>query len=288
MQFCHFFTQDYIFVNNQVNRACFTSLGADMLKILYAEDNAGMRKMVCHFLTNVGFEVIATTDGDEALEKATHEHFDVILLDVTMERMDGATAATEIRKASMNTSTPIVGLTGRTETSEIEFCKQSGMDIVLSKPVDLEALANTLHSSADDYYIDDVNEETLSEHSEKIAPKIIDVDVLQKYAQIAGTHSLEGILHDFSDLWPRKVGELYSSIVLTDTDCFARAGEELCAIAAGIGAGRVAEFAGRAVGEHSVEGRQAILPDIVHACHEVQAIINALNQSSQQNVKRVA
>lgn len=268
-------------------------VGVDMLKILYAEDNAGMRKMVCHFLTNVGFEVIATTDGDEALDKATHEHFDVILLDVTMERMDGATAATEIRKASMNTSTPIVGLTGRTETSEIEFCKQSGMDIVLSKPVDLEALANTLHSSADDYYIDDTNiDDTNIDdepfHGEKAPPKIIDVAVLQKYAHIAGTHSLEGILHDFSDLWPRKVGELYSSIVLTDTDCFARAGEELCAIAAGIGAGRVAEFAGRAVGEHSVEGRQAILPDIVHACHEVQAIINALNQSTNQNSKFVA
>jgi len=39
------------------------------------------------------------------------------------------------------------------------------------------------------------------------------------------------------------------------------------------------------VGEDSVEGRQAILPDIVHACHEVQAIINALNQSTKQNSK---
>ncbi len=259
-------------------------LGVDMLKILYAEDNVGMRKMVCHFLTNVGFEVIATTDGDEALEKATHEHFDVILLDVTMERMDGSTAATEIRKSSLNTSTPIIGLTGRTETSEIEFCKQSGMDIVLSKPVDLEALANTLQASADDYYIDDINDNVGHEYVEKLAPKIIDVEVLQRYAQIAGASSLEGILHDFSGLWPRKVGELYSSIVLTDTDCFARAGEELCAIAAGIGAGRVAEFSGRAVGAHSVEQRQAILLDIVHTCQEVQAIINALNQKTDMKL----
>ena len=74
MHFCHFFTENYIFVNIQVNRACFIRLGVDMLKILYAEDNAGMRKMVCHFLTNVGFEVIATTDGDEAV---SYTHLDV-------------------------------------------------------------------------------------------------------------------------------------------------------------------------------------------------------------------
>lgn len=69
-----------------------------MKKILYAEDNAGMRKMVSHYLRSIGFEIVAITDGDEAIEIAKVEDFDLILLDVTMERIDGISAVRRQRK----------------------------------------------------------------------------------------------------------------------------------------------------------------------------------------------
>ncbi|MBN8649463.1 MAG: response regulator [Caulobacterales bacterium] len=177
-----------------------------MKKILYAEDNDGMRKMVSHFLSNVGFEVIALSDGDEAVEVARNEVFDAILLDVTMLRLDGHLAAMQIRNnCPKNKITPIVGLTARTEPKEIKNCYENGMDIILSKPVDLEKLAKTLIHD-----IKSASNELRKSHqnASNFTPKILDVEVLKNYAKIAGAQSLEGILHDFSDLWPRKIGEL--------------------------------------------------------------------------------
>lgn len=254
-----------------------------MKKILYAEDNDGMRKMVSHFLSNVGFEIVAITDGDEAVELAKNETFDAILLDVTMLRLDGTKAAKIIRNnCPKNKFTPIVGLTGRTEQNEIDTCFKSGMDIVLSKPVDLEKLAKTL--------INDIKAASFELRNTKIAtdnfvPKIIDVEVLKNYAKIAGTNSLEGILHDFSNLWPRKIGELYTSLIIGNYDAFARAGEELGAIAAGIGAGKISRYAAQAVSANNPIDRHQILPEIANACTEVQDIINALHNDVYENLK---
>jgi CheY-like chemotaxis protein len=268
-----------------------------MIKVLYAEDNDGMRKMVSHFLKTVGFDVVITTDGDEALEAASKEKFDIILLDVTMERVDGTIAAQKIKQQQFNIDTPIIGLTGRTEQSEIEACKNSGMDVVLAKPVNLEVLAETLANgieikNANMQSDDATNVTSLDEKSaNNIAispPKIIEVEVLRNYSRIAGNSSLEGILRDFSDLWPRKIGELYSAIVLEESDCFARAGEELAAIAAGVGAGKVAKYAGLAVSLDNNKKRGELLPDIVIACNEVQGIINAISAETNINLRKRA
>lgn len=250
------------------------------LKVLYAEDNPGMRKMVSHFLSNVGFEVKALTDGDEAIEEANREVYDVILLDVTMERIDGTIAAHTIRNnCKINGFTPIVGLTGRTEPSEIDNCHRNGMDIVLSKPVNLEVLAKTL--------LNDIK----SAHKELVksgkprstqSPKILDVEVLKQYANIAGNSSLSGVLHDFSDIWPRKIGELYTNLICAKYDAFSRSAEELGAVSAGIGAGKIANFSAILASSSDPMESHRILPELARSCVEVQEIVNALYEGSDK------
>ncbi|KAF0113005.1 MAG: PAS domain S-box [Hyphomonadaceae bacterium] len=202
-----------------------------MKKILYAEDNSGMRKMVSHYLGAVGFEVVVTTDGDEVIELAKTENFDVILLDVTMERVDGITAAIAIRQMNnSNKDAPIVGLTGRTEMSEVAACIDAGMDKVLAKPVDLDLLAEVILNvcRGDAEIDDDVAQPNLQpQDAVYLTPKIIDLAVLSNYQKTAGAGSVEGILRDFSDSWPRKIGQLYSCVVSRKSIGFARALEEL-------------------------------------------------------------
>ncbi len=244
------------------------------MRVLYAEDNLGMRKMVTHFLGIAGFEVTITTDGDEAVVEATKDNFDVILLDVTMERLDGINAARIIRNSvNPNQATRIIGLTGRSEDEEIEACIAAGMNRVLAKPVDLEELARALTEEIET----EINAaEAHLKTAKRIAPKTIDVEVLENYARIAGRSSLEGILHDFSDLWPRKIGELFTAATLDNGDNFSRAAEELSVIAAGIGAGKVAHLSSNAMNFTGTEEIQNCLNSIVVACNEVQTIINAL------------
>lgn len=252
-----------------------------MPRILYAEDNAGMRRMVCCFLEAAGLEVVAVTDGDEALEAAAQERFDIILLDVTMERIDGLDAARLIRKSTtLNAKLPIIGLTGRSEEQEILECQNAGMSIVLTKPVNLELLLATV-CNANDIITNQnraeaepqIETETFEEEPRL---KIIDISVLAQYRQSVGITATEGILRDFSDIWPRKIGELYTSILNKDHDRFARSAEELAAAAAGIGASKVAHKVSSALSVSCFDKRAKILPDTASACEEVQAIINAL------------
>ncbi len=252
-----------------------------MPRILYAEDNAGMRRMVCCFLEAAGLDVVAVTDGDEAIEAAELERFDIILLDVTMERIDGLDAAKLIRKSTTpNANLPIIGLTGRSEEQEILECQSAGMSIVLTKPVNLELLLETVCNAHEiianqnktngDLQIDN----QISE--EKPNLKIIDISVLAQYRLSVGISATEGILRDFSDIWPRKIGELYTSILNKEHDKFARSAEELGAAAAGIGASKVAFKISAALSETCFDKRAKMLPDTATACEEVQAIINAL------------
>lgn len=261
-----------------------------MKKILYAEDNAGMRKMVSHYLRSIGFEIVAITDGDEAIEIAKVEDFDLILLDVTMERVDGISATKTIRGTqNPNKLKPILGLTGRSEANEIEECMNSGMNLVLSKPVDLEVLAHSIHNILyPDNETECYNEEFEFETPE-ISPsiKVIDLRVLENYRKTTSAHAVEGLLRDFSDLWPRKIGFLYSSIIKNDMDAFARTTEELAAIAAGIGAGKVASVCSQTTLSGDKNKYLEILENFVNACEEVQAIINGISAPKANEIERL-
>jgi DNA-binding response OmpR family regulator len=61
----------------------------DAPRILVAEDNAELRKILCVYLAADGYEVIQAVDGDAALEMVTHQRFDLVLLDVMMPGLTG-------------------------------------------------------------------------------------------------------------------------------------------------------------------------------------------------------
>lgn len=257
-----------------------------MPRILYAEDNAGMRRMVCCFLEAAGMEVTAVTDGDEAIEAINHDNFNVILLDVTMERIDGNEAASIIRRSNTQSAcVPIIGLTGLSEEQEIEACRNAGMSIVLTKPVNLELLLETICNAENLINETEINNQQASNTFELSSQKIIDISVLAQYRKSVGIAATEGILRDFSDIWPRKIGELYTSILNKDNDRFARSAEELGAAAAGIGASKVAHRVASAMSEVCFEKRAMLLPDTATACEEVQEIINALAQPFDDETK---
>lgn len=83
------------------------------LKILLAEDHEINERLARIVLSHMGHTVMVARNGKEALEKATHERFDLVLMDVQMPFMDGIEATRAIREieASRGVRTPIVALT---------------------------------------------------------------------------------------------------------------------------------------------------------------------------------
>ncbi|NLY76104.1 MAG: response regulator transcription factor [Firmicutes bacterium] len=102
------------------------------VKILIADDEARMRKLVSDFLKKEGYAVIEAEDGKKALELFnSHSDITLVILDVMMPGYDGWTVCREIRKASR---IPIIMLTARGEESDEVFGFSLGADEYISKP----------------------------------------------------------------------------------------------------------------------------------------------------------
>ncbi|MEA5095692.1 MAG: response regulator transcription factor [Sedimentibacter saalensis] len=102
------------------------------IKILLAEDEDNIRKLVASYLIKEGFHVAEAADGAEAIAKFdTEMDFSLVILDVMMPKKDGYEVASHIRN---NSDIPILMLTARdTETDEITGFN-SGADEYISKP----------------------------------------------------------------------------------------------------------------------------------------------------------
>lgn len=103
------------------------------LNILLAEDNAINQVFAMAVLANAGHTVTLAQDGEEAVDKACAGHFDVILMDIQMPRLDGYAATRAIRTSGIKT--PIVALTSHAMPGFREECLAAGMTDYLSKPI---------------------------------------------------------------------------------------------------------------------------------------------------------
>ena len=114
--------------------------------VLVVEDNAVNRKVAVAFLDRLGYTAEIALDGVDALDAMKTRDYDVVLMDCQMPRMDGYEAATRIREREQgHQHTPIVAMTASAMASDRDRCLAAGMDDYLSKPLDRDLLATTLH-----------------------------------------------------------------------------------------------------------------------------------------------
>ncbi len=114
-------------------------------RILVVEDNAVNQRVAAKLLQRLGCATELANNGREALERMALTAYDLILLDCQMPVMDGYEAATRIRQGETNgTRVPVVALTAHAMSGDRERCLAAGMDDYLTKPLQLEALKQTL------------------------------------------------------------------------------------------------------------------------------------------------
>jgi two-component system sensor histidine kinase/response regulator len=119
------------------------------LDILLAEDNASCQKVMALFLSHLGHRLTIADNGRVAVALCGERDFDMVLLDVAMPEMDGLSAAISIRSLpGRRAHVPIFALTARAFPEDVEACLVAGMDGVFTKPLALQALADTLMALA--------------------------------------------------------------------------------------------------------------------------------------------
>ena len=109
----------------------------DVIKILLAEDYKHSQIIVTRLLKKNGFENIVVVDnGEDALNYAKKEHFELILMDMQMPIMNGFEATENIRRLEGYQDTPIIALTAFAMKGDREKCIEAGATDYIPKPID--------------------------------------------------------------------------------------------------------------------------------------------------------
>lgn len=110
-------------------------------KILVVDDDLGTRVSISDYLELSGYKVITANDGQEGLVMVNKHHPDLIVTDIVMPRMNGYELVRRVRQQAQFKLLPVILLTARTQTQERILGYQSGCDLYLPKPFELEELA---------------------------------------------------------------------------------------------------------------------------------------------------
>jgi two-component system alkaline phosphatase synthesis response regulator PhoP len=114
--------------------------------ILVVDDEVAIVRMLKDRLESAGFEVLTAYDGAQAVEVARQERPDLIIMDVTMPRMDGLTAAKQLRSDPTTAHIPIVMLTARGQESDEQAGYAAGAVRYFTKPFSPRQLVQELRS----------------------------------------------------------------------------------------------------------------------------------------------
>jgi len=117
--------------------------------VLVVDDNADAAAMLAEYVGSLGYDVRAAHDGPAALKSAVERVPDIALLDIGLPVMDGYELATRLRQTDGGAALKLVAITGYGQQADRERTRQSGFDAHLVKPVDLDVLADLLHTLSD-------------------------------------------------------------------------------------------------------------------------------------------
>jgi CheY-like chemotaxis protein len=117
------------------------------VKVLIVDDEPDIRRIARLGLSRVGgMEVVEATNGVEALAKAKEEKPDAVLLDVMMPGLDGPSTLARLREDPATAGVPVVFLTAKAITAELDRLRSLGAAGVLTKPFDPMTLARDLRA----------------------------------------------------------------------------------------------------------------------------------------------
>ena len=112
------------------------------LNVLIVDDEPSVLEVVSSYLRCDGHAVATAASGREALEKFRRNHFDLVVLDRVMPEMSGDQTARFIKQ--LNQDIPVIMLTGFGALIEVTGSQPQPVDIVLSKPITMDALRKTI------------------------------------------------------------------------------------------------------------------------------------------------
>lgn len=115
-----------------------------VLTALLADDSLSARKLLREALEKAGLTVTESRDGDEALQLAKQNNYDLILTDLYLPKMDGVELTTTLRKHQDYTNTPILAVSNNKASGKKEAVRVAGASGLIRLPITSEELLAVL------------------------------------------------------------------------------------------------------------------------------------------------
>lgn len=103
-----------------------------MSRVLVVDDEPAIVTLLQYNLEQADYQVVTAIDGEQALQLAQNEHFDVILLDLMLPKLDGVEVTKRLRQEKIKT--PIIMITAKTSEFDTVFGLELGADDYITKP----------------------------------------------------------------------------------------------------------------------------------------------------------
>ena len=217
-------------------------------RILLAEDNEINQKIIFGLFEGSGIEIATAWNGKEAIEQLDGDDaFDLILMDINMPVMDGYEASKKIIENEKYGHIPIIALTANALTADVQKVKEAGMQMTLSKPLDVEKLYETLFD-----YIQPKEKESIgiTPDQKNIHYDLKSILQLSNFNASDGLEMAEGdvdlymeVLTEFSKLYYDSVEQFKKLIDAEQYDDAQRVSKEIYELSETMGAYSLAEIA---------------------------------------------
>jgi DNA-binding NtrC family response regulator len=115
---------------------------AQKTSVLYVDDEEALRVLVGHQLSSEGFQVATADDGDTAIEMLGKNKYDVIVLDIRMERVSGIEVLKHVKEEKINSR--VIVLTGVDDLTIAVEAVKNGANDYITKPFDPKNLVSSI------------------------------------------------------------------------------------------------------------------------------------------------
>ncbi len=105
-------------------------------RVLLVDDSLSVRRVVGERIKRLGYEVVLAADGQEALDLALQEHFDAVITDLEMPKLNGFELLESLRRREQFATTPMAMLTSRASDKHERLAFELGINEYLTKPLD--------------------------------------------------------------------------------------------------------------------------------------------------------
>jgi DNA-binding response OmpR family regulator len=115
-------------------------------KILVVDDEVDLVKTIQVYLELGGYKVLASYNGDDALNQARKENPDLILLDIMLPKLDGYKVCRLLKFDEKYKHIPILMMTAKTQEKDKLIGKETGANEYITKPFDMDELMQKIRT----------------------------------------------------------------------------------------------------------------------------------------------